>query len=277
MAITPEEFRCIGQFMREHSGIDIQPGKEYLVEGRLTSLLAQHGCQTFTQLCQKLVRDTGPLRAQVIDALTTHETLWFRDESFFSALADVVLPQLLEKARRKGTVRIWSAATATGQEAYSLAMLLDSVGRKRDPNFNFGSFFILGTDISASSLEVARKGRYNQMAMSRGMRPGFLERYFTRTGDLYEVIPEIRQAIQFKPFNLKDSFASLGQFDLILCRNVLIYFAEPLKRQICERIQTALLRPNGYFAIGASESLLGMDAGFRHVAVGRAVLYQVNL
>ncbi|MBF0459779.1 MAG: protein-glutamate O-methyltransferase CheR [Magnetococcales bacterium] len=274
MAITPEEFQFISQFMREHSGIDIQSGKEYLVEGRLFPLLAQHGCQNFTQFCQKLTRDSGVLCAQVIDVLTTHETLWFRDESFFNALADEILPRLVEKARRKGTVRVWSAATATGQEAYSLAMMLDSVGRKRDPNFDVSSLYILGTDISSASLAIARQGRYNSLAMSRGMRTGFLERYFAKEGECYEVIPAIRQAVRFKPFNLKDNFAPLGQFDLILCRNVLIYFADDLKRQICNRMSTALVRPDGYFAIGASESLRGMDAGLKQVTVGRAVLYQ---
>ncbi|MEO5348239.1 MAG: protein-glutamate O-methyltransferase CheR [Magnetococcus sp. YQC-3] len=273
MAISPEEFQWIRQFMRDHSGVDLQPGKEYLVESRLAPLLARNGCRTFTQFFQKVGRNEGGLPERVVDLLTTHETLWFRDKSFFDALADTILPRLLEKSRRS-PVRIWSAAAATGQEAYSVAMLLDFVGRGMDPSFTFKSFFILGTDISTSSLATAQQGRYTPMAISRGMRSGFLERYFHWDGDEYAVVPEIRQAVQFRPFNLKNAGGDLGKFDLILCRNVLIYFADDLKRQICSRMLHALARPDGYLAIGASESLMGMDAGFKQVSVGRAVLYQ---
>ena len=273
MIISSEELQRIGQFMHDYSGIDIQPGKAYLVESRLTPLLSQNDCQNFTQFCDKLARDTKGLRTQVVDALTTHETLWFRDDSFFDALTNKILPHLLEKSRRQ-SIRIWSAATATGQEAYSVAMLLDHVGRQQDPNFNSNKFFILGTDISTSSLSIAQQGRYNHLAIARGMRPHFLERYFRKAGDLYEVIPAIRQSVQFRHHNLKDGFAVLGQFDLILCRNVLIYFSDPLKQQVCERMREALLHPDGYFAIGAAESLRGMETGFSPVTVGRAVLYQ---
>ncbi|MEO5363662.1 MAG: protein-glutamate O-methyltransferase CheR [Magnetococcus sp. DMHC-8] len=275
--ISPEEFQRIKRYMREHTGIDIQSGKEYFVTSRLSPLLLRSGCPNFTVLFQKLERDTGALRTQVVDALTTHETLWFRDESFFNALADTVLPQLVAKARRRAPVRIWSAASATGQEAYSVAMLLDFVGRKTDPNFNLGSFFILGTDISLASLATARQGRYNHLAISRGMRSEFLDRYFTKNGDVHEVIPSIRLAVRFEPFNLKDNPTALGMFDLILCRNVLIYFTDDLRQQICERMLAALARPDGYFAVGASESLLGLNVRFKQVPIGRAVLYQPML
>lgn len=272
--LTPEEFQWIRQFMRDHTGIELQPGKEYFVAGRLTPLLVQSGCPNLTVLFQKLDRNIGGLRSKVIDALTTHETLWFRDESFFDALADTVLPQLLEKACRRSPVRIWSAATATGQEAYSVAILLDSLGRKMDKEFNLDNFFILGTDISRSSLEIARRGVYDRLGISRGMRLEFLKHYFTKEGDLYELIPSIRRAVRFEQFNLKNSLLPLGAFDLILCRNVLIYFAEETKQRICERMYAALTSPDGYFSIGASESLLELDVGFRTTVVGRAVLYQ---
>ncbi len=275
-AVSPEEFQWIKQFMREHSGVDLQTGKEYFVENRLAPLLAPNGCQNFGQFFQKLARDNGTLRTKVVDALTTHETLWFRDDSFFSALADEILPRLVSKSRQQ-KIRIWSAAAATGQEAYSVAMLMDAAGRKLDPNFDIGKVQILGTDISASSLVAARQGRYNHLAISRGMRPGFLESYFKREGDIYEVVPSIRKAVKFEQFNLKDDFTPLGKFDLILCRNVLIYFADDLKRQICVRMRSALNRPDGYFAIGASESLMGLEAGFKQITVGRAVLYQPML
>ncbi|MBF0584823.1 MAG: protein-glutamate O-methyltransferase CheR [Magnetococcales bacterium] len=275
--LAPEEFQWIRQFMRDHTGVEIQSGKEYFVAGRLTPLLVQSGCPNLAVFFQKLERNVGSLRSQVIDALTTHETLWFRDDSFFDALAETVLPQLLEKARRNPPVRIWSAATATGQEAYSVVMLLDALGRKMDEQFTLDNFFILGTDISRASLAIARHGVYDRLGISRGMRLDFLKHYFTREDDLYEVIPSIRRAVRFEPFNLKNPLLSLGTFDLILCRNVLIYFSEETKRSICERMCGALTRPDGYFAIGASESLLEMDVGFRTTAVGRAVLYQPKL
>ncbi|MEO5331087.1 MAG: protein-glutamate O-methyltransferase CheR [Magnetococcus sp. YQC-5] len=273
-AVSPEEFQWIRQFMHDNTGVVIQSGKEHLVASRLAALLQQNGCPNFTHLFQKLARDAGVLGVQVVDALTTHETLWFRDETFFNALADEILPRLVKKARHRGSVRIWSAATATGQEAYSVAMLLDAVGRKRDPDFDLNQYFILGTDISLSSLSIARQGRYNHLALSRGMRAEFLARYFERKGDEHQLIPSIRRVVRFEPFNLKESFSSLGTFDLILCRNVLIYFDENLKRQICRRMRTTLVRPDGYFAIGASESLLDLDVGFEQIVVGRAALYQ---
>ncbi len=263
--------------MHDHSGIAIQSGKEYFVASRLGALLAQNGCQDFSSFFNLLERDAGPLRTQVVDALTTHETLWFRDESFFNALAEEILPRLVEKSRTRSRIRIWSAAAATGQEAYSVAMLLDFVGRKRDPHFNLNKFSILATDISLSSLAIARQGRYNHLAISRGMRSEFLEHYFSREGEIHEVIPTIRQMVQFEPFNLKHDFFTLGTFDLILCRNVLIYFTDDLKREICARMRAALVRPDGYFAIGASESLLGMNVGFQQITIGRAVLYQAIL
>ncbi|MEO5339150.1 MAG: protein-glutamate O-methyltransferase CheR [Magnetococcus sp. MYC-9] len=274
MAISAEELQQVRQFMHDYSGIDLLPGKAYLVESRLAPLLAQNGLQSFTQLCDKLAQADKGLSLQVVDALTTHETLWFRDDSFFEALAEEILPRLVAKARRQQKVRIWSAATATGQEAYSVAMLLDHVGRKQDPSFDFKSFVILGTDISPASLAIARQGQYNRLAMARGMRSLFLERYFTQQGELYTVIPAIRQAVQFRPHNLKMGMVGCEPFDLILCRNVLIYFTDALKQQICSQMCAALASPDGYFAIGSAESLRDMRTGLVPVPVGRAVLYR---
>ncbi len=273
MAISPEEFKLIASFLHEHSGIVINSGKEYLVENRLMVLLAQNGCANFTQFHQKLKRDTGPLRTKVVGALTTNETLWFRDNSFFSALTDTIIPELVDRSRKQAKVRIWSAASSTGQEPYSVAMLLDHVGRRKMPNLDLNRFSILGTDISPSALQMAKQSRYSQLAISRGMRKDFLAKYFSKNGMAYEVKPEIRNLVTFKPFNLKDSFFPLGKFDLILCRNVLIYFSDDLKSEIYGKIRNALL-PNGYLAIGASESPRGLTTAFKQVPVGASVLYR---
>ncbi len=273
MSITPEEFKLISTFLHEHSGIVINAGKEYLVENRLMVLLAQNGCNNFTQFHQKLKRDAGPLRAKVVDALTTNETLWFRDNSFFDALTNIIIPELLERSRRQSRIRIWSAASSTGQEPYSVAMLLDHVGCRKMPNLDLKKFSILGTDISPSALQMAKQSRYSQLAISRGMRKDFLGKYFEKNGMAYEVIPTIRNIVSFKPFNLKNSFFSLGKFDLILCRNVLIYFSDDLKSEIYGKMRNSLA-PHGYLAIGASESPRGLTTAFKQVPVGSSVLYR---
>ncbi|MBF0187940.1 MAG: protein-glutamate O-methyltransferase CheR [Magnetococcales bacterium] len=274
MSISAEEFKCIRSFVHEHSGILVGDGKEYLVENRLTVLMVQNGCKDFIELHEKLKTDPGPLRAKVIDAMTTNETLWFRDASFFTALSDHIAPALLEKAKRQPKVRVWSAACSTGQEPYSVAMLLDH-GRRR---MGAGApplekFEILATDISPSAIYMAQAARYSQLAISRGMRPAFLDRYFEKKGMAYEVRPEIRKLVTFKSFNLKESFTSHGSFDFILCRNVLIYFSDDLKRQIYSKLHGALQR-EGMLAIGASESPRGYTDAFDQVIMGGAAIFR---
>ena len=188
MSISPEEFQLIRSFLHEHSGILIGEGKEYLVENRLMVLLVQNGCETFLDLHKKLKMDSGPLRSKVVDAMTTNETLWFRDTSFSTALEKFVVPTLVEKAKKGSKIRIWSAACSTGQEPYSVAMLLDSAMEKMGASApRRDCFSILATDISPSSVLMARMARYSQLAISRGMRPDFLSRYFTKQGMIYDL------------------------------------------------------------------------------------------
>ncbi|NGZ29283.1 MAG: protein-glutamate O-methyltransferase CheR [Magnetococcales bacterium] len=274
MAITPEEFDAIRKFVHEHSGILINEGKEYLVENRLTILLVQNGCENFLQLYQKLQSDPGPLRTKVIDAMTTNETLWFRDDSFFTALSDHIIPRLMEKAKTQSLVRIWSAACSTGQEPYSVAMLLEERRRQIGPSAPpLNRFTILATDISPSALFIASAGRYSQLAISRGMKNDFLDKYFKKNGMAYELDPTIRNLVKFQSFNLKSSFASFGTFDFIMCRNVLIYFADDLKKQIYGKIHDALAK-DGLLAIGASESPRGYTDAFEQVMLGGAAAFR---
>ncbi|MBF0158401.1 MAG: protein-glutamate O-methyltransferase CheR [Magnetococcales bacterium] len=274
MAITKEEFNLIRQFVHEHSGILIGDGKEYLVENRLNVILVQSKCDNFFQLHEKLKKDGGPLCIEVIDAMTTNETLWFRDTSFFTSLSNFVIPALLEKALSKPKVRIWSAACSTGQEPYSVAMLLDqargAMGKGAPP---LDRFAILATDISPSVLSIARTGRYSQLAISRGMRAAFLERFFVHHGSSYEVAPAIRGIVTFRQFNLKESFGSLGLFDFILCRNVLIYFSNELKSEIYHKLHQSLEK-DGMLSIGASESPRGYTTVFEQIMVDGAALYR---
>ena len=190
MAITREEFQLIRTFLFEYSGILIGNSKEYLVENRLLVFLVQNGCESFLDLHKKLQADNGPLRSKVIDAMTTKETIWFRDTSFLNALEHFIIPKLIEKARRGNRIRIWSAACSTGQEPYSVAMLLDSALEKMGTAAPSRSCFsLLATDISPSSILTAKSGQYSQLAISRGMRPEFLSRYFTKKGMIHTVVP----------------------------------------------------------------------------------------
>ncbi|GAB0056100.1 Chemotaxis protein methyltransferase 1 [Candidatus Magnetaquicoccaceae bacterium FCR-1] len=273
MAITQEEFDLIRHFINEHSGIQINPGKEYLIENRLTVLLVQNGCENFIQLHDKLKADTGPLRAKVIDAMTTNETLWFRDDSFASALSDHVVPMLVKKARTAAQIRIWSAACSTGQEPYSVAMLIHEELRKVDAPPPISKFSILATDLSPSAIVLASSGRYSQLAISRGMRPDFLERYFKKNGMVFEVVPEVRNLVKFQQFNLMSSFKEHGMFDFLMCRNVLIYFSDELKRQIYGKMHDSLNK-DGVLAIGASESPRGYTTSFQQVMMGSAAMYK---
>ncbi|MBF0213355.1 MAG: protein-glutamate O-methyltransferase CheR, partial [Magnetococcales bacterium] len=208
-----------------------------------------------------------------IDAMTTNETLWFRDDSFASAMGDHVIPALVKKARTAPQVRIWSAACSTGQEPYSIAMLILEELRKVETPPPVSKFSILATDLSPSAIVLASSGRYSQLAISRGMRPEFLERYFKKNGMVYEVAPEIRTLVKFQQFNLMSPFKEHGIFDFVLCRNVLIYFSDELKRQIYSKIHDGLQK-DGLLAIGASESPRGYTNGFQQVMMGSAALYR---
>ena len=272
MSITREEFNLLREYIKEQSGIALDYGKEYLIESRLTFLMVQCGCLNFGELYRKLVKDNGNLRNKVIDAITTNETLWFRDDTFFNALADNVVPWLIERARSR-EVRIWSAACSTGQEPYSIAMLIEnavSKGGSGSPPFE--RFEILATDISPSAIFMAVSARYSHLAISRGMREDFLSRYFNKDGAVYELDKKIRSIVKFKQMNLKDSFMHLGKFDFILCRNVLIYFSDDFKRDIYSKV-CMVLQPDGLLAIGASESLSHLTSHFEQSLAGESVLY----
>lgn len=274
MAITKKEFQLIRSFLQEHSGILVNDGKEYLVENRLTVLLVQNGCDNFVQLHEKLCKDSGPLQTKVIDAMTTNETLWFRDTSFTTALADFLIPELIKKASRQEVVRIWSAASSTGQEPYSVAMLLDHGLRRLGPSAPpREKFNVVATDISPTAVFIANAGRYSQLAISRGMRLEFLNHYFEKKGMVYQVKPEIKSMVTFKRFNLQQPFTGFTDIDLLLCRNVLIYFSDELRRQIYAKIQKSLAR-DGVLAIGASESPRGYTNAFEQVIMGGAAMYR---
>jgi chemotaxis protein methyltransferase CheR len=254
--ISTRDFVLLSGYIREISGIDLDETKRYLVESRLGPLIEKSGCADYACLYAKIREDaSGTLRASLVNAITTHETSFFRDRKPFDLIRLRLIPSLIANDPRR-PVRIWSAACSTGQEAYSLAMLLlDSLG---DP----GRFDIriLGTDISEESVRAARAGEYRDFEVSRGIPPEKLDRYFTRKDGGYQVIPALRDLVEFRRGNILEPEGS-ARFDIILCRNVAIYFSMEDRKRLFEGLAGSL-KPEGCLFIGASESLMGVTARF---------------
>lgn len=250
--ISPQDYHAFREFLAEESGIVLGDNKQYLVSSRLRSLLTELGLPSVGELLGLLRsgRDTR-LRQRIIDAMTTHETLWFRDQYPFEALKRMILPEL---ARRKlPTIRIWSAACASGQEPYSIGMICEEY-RREYPKHQLGNVQILATDISPTILKFAREGVYESIALGRGLTADRRERFFDTVGDRAAVKPEIKQQVSFRELNLMHPFGALGRFHVIFCRNVMIYFSDELKADILNRL-AGVLEPDGYLFLGGSEAI----------------------
>ena len=229
--ITPENCRFLQQEVYRQSGIVVDADKHYLLEARLTPLLRTHSLPTLDALCTKMRQGIIPgLTQQVMEALTTNETLFFRDMAPFEALQLRLLPELRETLGAHGDIRIWSAAASSGQEAYSIAMLLrEQVEQSR-------KFTILGTDISGQILQVAREAKYVQFEVNRGLPESYRVKYFTEVAGAWQLNDDIRKMVTFRQFDLRQSMKQLGSFHIIFCRNVLIYFDVETKLKILEQI-----------------------------------------
>jgi chemotaxis protein methyltransferase CheR len=258
-AITSAEFRLLRDFIQEHCGICLGEEKAYLVEARLAGLLARHGCADFGAFCRLARNDASPaLREEIIDAMTTNETLWFRDAHPFTILREKLLPPLAGEIlnRTRGRIRIWSAACSTGQEPYSIAMAVLDYCRTH-PGLEPFQFEILATDISPSALLLARAGWYDETAMRRGLPDDLRERHFHPDGAGWAVNEDVKRLVTFRKFNLQDSLEPLGSFDIVFCRYVTIYFADEFRRRIFAGIGR-LMAPSGHLLISAVESLRGI-------------------
>ncbi|NLE70932.1 MAG: protein-glutamate O-methyltransferase CheR [Actinomycetales bacterium] len=266
MTITAESFGFVADLVRRRSGIVLEPGKEYLVEGRLRPLARAAELADVDTYVRALRADPRPSRLEsVVAALTTNETSWFRDLEPFRALVDHVLPELLAH-RPMDTIRVWSAACSTGQEPYSIAMVAADVvpaGRLR----------ILATDLAEDVLERARRGRYTQLEINRGLPAAHLVRFFRRAGADWEVVPEVRAQVAFQRHNLLDAAPAGGPFDVVFLRNVLIYFDLATKQAVLDRVRRTM-RPGGYLVLGAAETTIGVDDSWERVPVGRGALYR---
>jgi len=271
--INRNDFTRFAQFLETSCGIVLSENKQYLVQSRLGKILQEHDCDCLSALVAKLERPgTGKLREQVIDAMTTNETLWFRDAHPYDLLKARVFPELLEK-RMSGKLRIWSAACSTGQEPYSLSMVLDEYKEQNRSAFSLGEE-IVATDISTNVLAQAREGVYEMLALGRGLSPERKKRFFQERPDgSWGVQREIKSRVRFQHFNLLGQYGAMGRFDIIFCRNVLIYFSSERKLEILRKMH-GCLKPGGYLFLGASESLSGLSDIYEMVHCRPGIMYR---
>lgn len=268
--ISSIEYGEFRKYLQDACGILLGDGKEYLVESRLNTLIDKHQVDSLSELFQALYsRRSSQLKVAVIDAMTTNETFWFRDMAHFKILSEMILPEV-----EKGPMRIWSAACSSGQEPYTISMEVQGYLSKNPGRLRSG-VEVVATDISTKILADARRGAYNALSVSRGLNQEQKKRFFVELGDELEVRPEIKSRVRFQELNLSGSYDRLGKFDVIYCRNVLIYFSNTLKQDILSRMAKAL-KPGGYLFLGSTESLSQHSDQFKMVRNGGGIVYQLN-
>ncbi len=256
LILSELEFQLFKRFINEKCGIEISDDKAYLIESRLTKILVDSKLSSFGELYNHIrYSKDEKLIGKLIDAITTNETLWFRDKTPWKILEDLYIPKYIDLLRsgERNRIHIWSAATSTGQEAYSTAICIQNYLKTRFvKDITLKQFEIIGTDISSLVLQIAKKGRYDNISIKRGLDKTIRDRYFINQGSVWEIDDEIKQAVSFKQFNLQDSFLHLGKFDVIFCRYVLIYFSNELKFDVINRLFDSLLN-DGILFLGAYE------------------------
>lgn len=269
--LTVSDIRFICDLVRRSCGIELNEQKSYLIESRLDPIARQCQCASVSELIAQLKKCCGSALCQrVVEAMTTNETSFFRDAHFFEGLRRFILPELIRRRAATRSLAIWSAACSTGQEVYSLAMVI----REYFADLVSWNLTILGTDISRSALDQAAAGRYCQMEINRGLPAPLLVKYFERHGLTWTVKQEIRSLVDFLPINLCGRWPSLPVFDLVLLRNVLIYFSPETKRSVLQKVQRQLAE-DGFLMLGSTETLLGLnDSGFQQVLLPGACVYQ---
>lgn len=272
MVDVNEGYEAFCDFLEKHSGICLGASKQYLVSSRLRKILQQESVRNLNELVSAISRPGGQsLRTAVIDAMTTNETLWFRDIHPFRILEEKLLPEFFGQ-RPARPLRIWSAACSTGQEPYSISMMIEEY--KARNRVLGGGEKIVATDISPSALAAAKSAEYAMLAIGRGLDADRLKKHFEETpGGRWRVKPAITQRVEFRMMNLQDSYALLGKFDIVFCRNVLIYFTADLKRDILTRIH-ATLNPGGYLMVGASEAVNGLGDLYEMVHCRPGIIYR---
>ena len=271
MTMAAASFAYVRELVSRRSAIHLEAGKEYLVESRLQPIVQASGECTLDRLVSRLRSSPeGSLHAEVVEAMTTNETSWFRDRHPYDAFESVILPDLLSRRARERRLTVWSAATASGQEAYSIAMVLHE-RLAADPGWDMR---VLASDLSEQMVRRTRGGRYSQLEINRGLPAARLVRHFSRVGTEWQVNEPLRRLVEVRQLNLAAPFPPLPPIDVTFLRNVLIYFQVDSRRQILQRVRR-VLRPGGYLLLGTAETTLDVDA-FERVPHDKATVYRLR-
>jgi chemotaxis protein methyltransferase CheR len=268
--VTPPDYEYLRKFLKDHSGLDLSADKQYLIESRLLPLSRKSGLSGISELVQKMKIGSSSIATQVVEAMTTNETFFFRDKLPFDHFRDAIMPEILQARAGRKRIRIWCAAGSTGQEPYSLAMCLKEMSAVTAG----WRIEILATDLSQEVLEKSKAGIYSQFEVQRGLPIQLLVKYFKQTGGFWQVNADIRAMVQHRQLNLLHDFSQLGVFDIIFCRNVLIYFDQDTKINIFNRLAKAT-EPEGFLVLGAAETVVGLTDVFKPHPERRG-LYRLN-
>jgi chemotaxis protein methyltransferase CheR len=269
--VTPPDYEYLRKLLRDHSGLDLSADKQYLIESRLLPLSRKAGLSGIGELVQKMKGGSSAITSQVVEAMTTNETFFFRDKVPFDHFRDSIMPEILRARAGRRSVRIWCAAGSTGQEPYSLAMCLKESGAA----LSGWRIEILATDLSQEVLEKSKAGIYSQFEVQRGLPIQMLVKYFKQTGEFWQINADIRAMVQHRQLNLLHDFSQLGVFDVIFCRNVLIYFDQDTKINIFNRL-AKVTAPDGFLVLGAAETVVGLTDVFKPYPERRG-LYRPNI
>ena len=256
--MTPVEYEFLRKVLKDHSGLDLSADKHYLIESRLLPLARKAGLPGIPELVQKMKGGSTALVTQVVEAMTTNETFFFRDKVPFDHFRDAIMKEILQARAGRKSARIWCAAGSTGQEPYSLAMCLKEMGAA----LGGWRIEIVATDLSQEVLEKSKAGIYSQFEVQRGLPIQMLVKYFKQSGELWQINADVRAMVQHRQLNLLNDFSQLGTFDVIFCRNVLIYFDQETKTNIFGRLARAL-EPDGFLVLGAAETVVGLTEDFK--------------
>lgn len=276
--VTADDLIIISKYILNISGIELDESKSYLIETRLNGLVKEYQCSSYRELCTRAQIDSSKtIENRIIDAISTNETLFFRDAKPFEVLQHKILPDLIDRRTEQSSglfpipIRIWSAACSTGQEVYSIAIVL----RELLPNFKKYNIKLMGTDISDAAIAQASYGRYNKFEIERGLTNKILQKYFVPNGGNWRICDEIRAMVAFDKQNILKPFNGMGKVDIIFCRNVAIYFKLEDRKRLFESIAN-VLEPDGYLIIGSTESLNGISSVFESKRYLRTIYYQLK-
>jgi chemotaxis protein methyltransferase CheR len=268
--VTPSDYDFLRKLLKERSGLVLSADKQYLVESRLLPVARKGGINGLGELVQKIKSGNEKLTIEVVEAMTTNESFFFRDKIPFDHFREAILPALCRARAGQKRLRIWCAAASTGQEPYSLAMCLKEQGSM----LAGWRVEIIGTDLSLDVLEKAKAGIYSQFEVQRGLPIQMLVKYFAPAGEVWQLSSAVRGMVQYRPLNLLQDFSHLGTFDVVFCRNVLIYFDQETKIGVLNRI-ARVLEPDGFLVLGAAETVVGLTESFKPLADRRG-LYVPN-